>query len=47
MTTYSETIDGGNNGLADLSDLGPVSQKVLDIVLNELTVLHLLDIGTS
>ena len=45
--THSESVDSSNNGLADLGDLGPVSQEIIDVVLNELAVLHLLDIGTS
>lgn len=47
VVTHSESIDGSNDGLADLGDLGPVTKKVFRVVLNKVPVLHLLDIGTS
>ena len=47
VRTYSESVDGSNDGLADVDDLGPVAQKVLRVVLDKVSVLHLLDIGTS
>lgn len=44
--THSVPADSSDDGLPELSHLGPVTQEVLLVDIGELLVLHLLDIGT-
>ena len=47
MLTHGVAADGGDDGLAEVAQLCPVSEEVARVDLGELLVLHLLDVGAG
>lgn len=47
LITYSESIDGSDDGLAAVGDVFPVLEESFLLVLTVGVVLHLLDVGSS